>query len=88
MFEMSWISEIPTRKAFLAAFRRDPHLIYLQGCWEGRVRQLSCPAVAELAREFYVTGPNGAWMVSIAATGRQLSAIPIKIRQGVGRQPC
>ncbi len=79
---MTWFSELATQKIFLKTLRRDPHLIYLEGAWAGRRLHLSFPAVAELQREFYVVGPERRWMVSVAATPRQFTATPIKLRQG------
>lgn len=78
---MSWLSEIDTQGSFLKTIRRDPHRAYLRGSWAGRAVSLSLPAVAELEGQFYVTGPDRRWMVSVATAGRQLTATPIKLRQ-------
>lgn len=85
---MSWFSEIPTQKLFLRTFRRDPHLIYLQGSRGGRRSYLCLPAVAELHSEFYIIGPDLRWMISVVAMGRHITATPIKLRQKRKAREC
>lgn len=85
---MDWLSNIPTQRIFLQKFRRDPHLIYLQGSWGGRRAHLCLPAVAELQSEFYIIGPDWRWMISVVAMGRHITATPIKLRQKRKAKEC